>query len=218
MARCGIPQGSALSSTLSEFTVSQVIADLGLDQQYPLVNYCDNFGFLCDASETQRLEQTLRAGFASHPAGPFELTISRRPIASECRFLGYSFCREASGKCKFWVRESDWQARYAFFADKLQNGPVDCIPNVIRRMDSYISSWPRWEGRHEPRAMWQRLVRSVLEDRQCMDMLPASYEEIGAENSAPSMWQLSQPVHQSYLERPILPIPGQAAKTERSEL
>lgn len=177
LARRGLPQGSALSPTIAELAIAGIIKEVGPLQTLPLVNYSDNFGMVCPADGVERLEQTLREGFASHPAGPFRLTISKNALRQENRFLGYSFRRTEQGRCSFWVREDDWNSRVAFYRVQLEHCPVIEIPDVIMNMESYFRAWPEWTGRETARLEWERAATIILQARGCEHLIPAGYAE-----------------------------------------
>lgn len=175
MARRGLPQGSALSPFIAELVIARIIAEVDPLPSCPLVNYSDNFGLVCPAGEAQRLQGTLREGFRSHPAGPFDIRFTTRTLDRECRFGGYSFTRGEDGRCNFWVRETDWIGRFAYFADKLQNEPLGRAKRNIERGTAYFRAWPAWPGRHGPRRQWESHVVRVLRDRGWEHLIPAGF-------------------------------------------
>ncbi|WP_252259921.1 reverse transcriptase domain-containing protein [Erythrobacter aurantius] len=175
MSQRGLPQGSALSPLIAEMVIQNIIAEVGSLRAYPLVNYSDNFGLVVPAQEAERLEQTLRVGFRSHPAGPFDIRFTRRPLSQECRFGGYSFSVTPEGACAFWVRELDWLGRFAYFSDQLQNGPAERVPQVLKRMHGYCQSWPLWSGTRSLRCQWEAHAASVLEARALSELIPYTF-------------------------------------------
>lgn len=175
MARCGLPQGSVLSPYVAELVIARIIAEVGPLRRFPLVNYSDNFGLICSADEATHLEQTLREGFGSHPAGPFDLRFTRTQLSAECRFAGYSFSLQDNGKCDVWVRETDWRNRFAYWADKLQNEPRDRAMKNINGMLGYLRAFPHWNGKDQVRHEWEAHVVSVLQDRDWEDLIPPAF-------------------------------------------
>lgn len=189
MSQCGLPQGSALSPLVAEMVIQSIIAEVGSLREYPLVNYSDNFALIVPAQEAERLEQTLREGFRSHPAGAFDIRFTRRLFREECRFGGYSFSIGEVGVSRFWVREQDAQSKYAFYADKLQNGREEKITKVLEKMRGYLSAFRLWAGAEELKREWESHVVSVLEGRGCSDMIPADFTFQSSSDVPPEFWE-----------------------------
>lgn len=175
MSQRGVPQGSALSPLLAEMVIQSIISEVDSLREYPLVNYSDNFGLVVPAQEVERLEQTLRVGFRSHPAGPFDIRFTRRLLRQECRFGGYSFSVADDGTSNFWVREQDAVSKFAYYSEKLQHGPEGDIPKVFDKMRSYLSAWPLWPGVEELRCHWEAHACSVLEGRGLLELVPSYF-------------------------------------------
>jgi RNA-directed DNA polymerase len=95
VARRGIPQGSAASPLIAEIVVADVLR--GLADRLPphiLINYSDNVAIVLrgNAADWPAFMELLRDAFATHPAGPFHLTMSQvKPLTHSSRFLGYSW-------------------------------------------------------------------------------------------------------------------------------
>lgn len=176
-ARRGLPQGSVLSPFVAEMVIARIIQESGSLRSYPLVNYSDNFGIVCDADEVQRLEQALRGDFQSHLAGPFDLRSTIRAVTDECRFSGYSFRLGSDGECRFWVREEHWRERFAYFADRLQNERKRRAKTNIERMVAYLRAFPLWEGRHAVRLEWEMTVVSILRSKGWDELIPGAFAD-----------------------------------------
>lgn len=173
--RRGIPQGSALSPIIAEFCVTQMINEFEELIGHLVVNYSDNFGLLCEPGDVECLEQVLRERFNAHPAGPFTIRIETRSIKQECRFAGYSFCRDENGRCTFWVRKRDWETRYYYLWGKLfESHTAEDIETTIRKIDGFCGAWPLWSGRNKLREKFDEMISRVLSDKGRVDLIPVN--------------------------------------------
>ncbi len=143
----GIPQGSCLSPTVAEMSLS--ITDVDLPEDARLINYGDNFLVLAKSQEVvEHAAENLRLALMSHPVGPFSQVSERFEIASDgFEFLGYKF---ASRDGKFLVKPSikNMSKILQKIEKRLSNipDPAEANEDHLERIDSLVRSINGWCG------------------------------------------------------------------------
>lgn len=126
-----------------------VMADILRGLTVPLggfaVTYSDNIGIIVPSGAESDLEEQLRAAFASHGAGPFEITTSTSPITSEFKFLGYWWKVNHEGPHAF-IRETEavnWELAVTSNIMMRNMAELDRIEQHVR---GKCASWALWLG------------------------------------------------------------------------
>jgi hypothetical protein len=109
MGRRGFFAGSAAASYVAEMVLAEVLRTAaeqvrGFD---PLVTYSDNVGGLIPAdTDVQRLQESLKHVYQTHPAGPLCLTFEEaKALTKPFRFLGYRFVKDDEAPARVFVPE-----------------------------------------------------------------------------------------------------------------
>jgi RNA-directed DNA polymerase len=148
--REGIPQGSAVSSLVSEIVMADVLRTTAdFPEGVIVITYSDNLGMLVPNDvNISALEESLRGAFRVHPAGPFQLhTTGATPIFRPFRFLGYSWVRNANGQASAYLSDAISQLReLEVLHDLLDAETVQQSQRIASKLKSYCSAFSLWDG------------------------------------------------------------------------
>lgn len=140
-----IPEGSLVSPIIAEQVMADVLKSAAVFSELPCFVWSDNVGMIVPRSRVGEIERLVRGAFVSHEAGPFQLTMSTKPVTSEFKFLGVWYRKERQGARAYipqQVRES-WIA-------SIEGRVADCLdigkfPKIEAQIRGKAASWAWYE-------------------------------------------------------------------------
>lgn len=147
MGQRGIPQGSALSAIVAEWVIGELLRSCA-DPEHGAVfiSYSDNMATITVAEVADRLINALRVGFRSHPAGPFDITVSKYPVGKIFRFLGYDVLKTNAGGVRAFVDSDIADERISKFRTLISECSSDQIIPLLKKIAGYCAAFPAWDG------------------------------------------------------------------------
>jgi RNA-directed DNA polymerase len=141
-----IPQGSALSSLMAEWVMSDILRSDAVFGRFRLFTWSDNLGVLVPREEALAVEELVRAAFARHGAGPFHLTTKGpKPITSEFDFLGVWY-RVVAGEPRAYIPDAIAQAWEAKLCEDILTAGTGDLLAIDKRLRGKEASWSWWSG------------------------------------------------------------------------
>lgn len=136
----GIPQGSRVSPLIAEQAMAAVLGSAAVFSEMPLFVWSDNLGMVVPRGMRDDIERLVRDAFASHDAGPFNLTVTSHPVSREFKFLGCWYSKEADGAKAFIPEDviAGWQNAVG---GQLTFCPRSEIDKVEARIRSKLAQW-----------------------------------------------------------------------------
>jgi RNA-directed DNA polymerase len=173
--RRGFPQGSALSTLLSEWVIADVLQGLSVPSGVSLFTYCDNIGVLAPKAQLEAIKELIRGVFSTSRAGCFllrdktSITPANRPI----RFLGMEFRVEGDD---VHIAPPDYkrETREIILARDLAAArSEEAFAHLRSKVSSAAANWRLWDGSEAwresqhlmislERSRWRGLRRAAL--------------------------------------------------------
>lgn len=178
--RRGIPQGSAVSSLVSDIVIADLLS--AVPEGVKVVAYADDILLLTRTrDEISAAVQALQRAVRHSPYGPFTLkTCETKRACDGFDFLGYRFKRRATGAPK--IRPSD-EAFKAFRTGFRQRKLLDmCYRFTERQAWRYVANWlrtkPLWSEHHKDifRSSWER--EALQFEEACSAITPRQFIEL----------------------------------------
>lgn len=180
----GLTEGSRVSPFVSEMMLSWVVDRLSLDKGR-LVNYADNFLFMCKCElDTRELASELRELLWRHPAGPLNVKWPQPVIepGNPFEFLGYTVTSIDNTASISWndrVRKKTKAQRKCVY-DLLGSSvsierKIKAINSLFVRQRSIYAGFQLWEGgKTEFKAKMRQIVGRAVAVGVPHDQLPVS--------------------------------------------
>lgn len=156
----GIPQGSLLSCLIAEQVMASVIRSAAVLRELPMFVWSDNVGVLAPRQEAGEIIDLVRAAFAGHGAGPFEITVTSHRVTEEFKFLGVNYRITAQGRPIAYIAHrivANWELS---IGDRLMVASIQEVEDVERHVMGKRAAWGWWNG-------WSAVEARVLKAAQC---------------------------------------------------
>lgn len=165
MCRLGIPQGSAASARVAEFVMADILRSFAVRRPgVRVVVYSDNLGVVCRRDELAAIKETLRAVFASHGAGPFQIAFTpARQITRDHRFLGYNF-QVRLGRSRAYIAAARVRGIEDEVRTRLKTLEFDQAEQYVRGVCASHHLWPGADALSEKLLAMVSLNRRVWRD------------------------------------------------------
>lgn len=159
--RWGIPQGSALSALIAEQVMASVLRSVAALDGLPLFAWSDNVGVIVPRERAGAIESHVREAFASHGAGPFQLSMSAHPVTSPFKFLG-TWYQKTGEDARASIPKQVIDAWVSSIGSRLVTCWDDEIDDIERHVDGKAAQW----GWFEPFRRTERAVRHLIGTRR----------------------------------------------------
>ncbi|AJA08855.1 hypothetical protein SKP52_09735 [Sphingopyxis fribergensis] len=138
--RRGIPQGSVISPLVADHAMAAVLQDAAVFEALPLFVWSDNVGIIIPRVREREIGDLVRAAFADHGAGPFQLTSSSYPVMAPFKFLGVWYRKTPVGADAFvpWEVVSRWELSVGARLMTCWDDEIDAIERAVAEK---MSKW-----------------------------------------------------------------------------
>ena len=161
--RWGIPQVSRVSSLIAEQAMAAVLKSAAVFSELPSFAWSDNLGIIVPRDRVDDVERLVCEAFWSHGAGPFELTVTRRAVTAEFKFLGIWYRKGTDGAEAF-IPEEVICAWEASTFDRLVDCSLRELGDIERHVHGKIAQWAWCPRAIEAREYLLGCIQSIRAD------------------------------------------------------